>query len=69
MMTVLVPVKPPDVARHDRDIGGVAAFVLFGAFVLAMFFGVRFVRRRALEDRADRELREAIDEISRKEIR
>lgn len=58
-----IPVKPADVAQRDRDIGGAAAFVLFGAFVVALFFVVRRVKKRALEDRADRELQDEIDDL------
>ena len=60
-MTPTISVKPADVARHDRDIGGAAAFVLFGAFVVALFVVVRRVKHRAIEDRAERELKDEIE--------
>jgi len=60
-----IPTKPSDVAQRDRDVGGAAAFVLFGAFVVALFFVVRRVKHRALEDRADRELRDEIEDLER----
>jgi hypothetical protein len=59
----LVPWKPADVAQRDRDIGGVAAFVIFGAFVVALALAVRRFKKRALQDRADRELREEIEKL------
>ena len=58
-----IPTKPSDVAQRDRDVGGAAAFVLFGAFVVALFVVVRRVKKRALEDRADRELCDEIHEL------
>jgi len=66
MLAAVVPSKPADVARRDRDIGGVAAFGLFAAFVVAMFFAIRRLKKRALEDRADRELRDEIEDAARK---
>jgi hypothetical protein len=63
MIAAVVPVKPTDVARHDRDIGGVAAFVLFGAFLIALALAVRRFKKRALADRADRELRDEIEDL------
>ena len=60
-MITLVPTKPADVARRDRDIGGVAAFVLFGAFIVGLVVAVRRFKKRALQDRADRELRDEIE--------
>ena len=63
MTMVVVPAKPADVARHDRDIGGAGAFVLFGAFIVALFFVVRRVKKKALQERADRELRDEIEEL------
>lgn len=62
-MITVVPMKTPDVARHDRDIGGVAAFVLFAAFIVGLVVAVRRFKKRALQDRADRELRDAIEEL------
>jgi hypothetical protein len=59
----VVPTKPADVASRDRDIGGVAAFVLFGAFVVALALAVRRFKKRALRDRADRELRDEIEQL------
>lgn len=63
MMLAVVPRKPADVAAHDRDIGGAAAFVLFAAFVVALVVAVRRFKKRALQDRADRELREEIENL------
>jgi hypothetical protein len=60
----IVPMKPADVAARDRDIGGVAAFVLFGAFVVGLFVAVRRLKKRALEERADRQLRDEIDDLA-----
>ena len=65
--TIQPHVKPPEIASHDRDLGGTLAFVVFGAAVLALFFALRRVRHRALADRADRELRDAIDDVTKEE--
>ena len=62
-MIAIVPVKPAEVARRDRDIGGAAAFVLFGAFVVALLLAVRRFKKRALQERADRELRDEIESL------
>ena len=62
-MIALVPTKPADVARRDRDIGGAAAFVLFGVFIVALVIAVRRFKQRALLDRAERELRDEIEEL------
>jgi hypothetical protein len=63
----IVPVKPPEIAARDRDFGGVMVFAIFVFVVVGAFFAVRRVRARALSDRADRELREAIDDVTPKE--
>jgi hypothetical protein len=65
----VLPTKPADVARRDRDIGGVAAFVLLGAFIVALALAVRRLEKRALRDRADRELRDEIEDLGREERR
>ena len=62
-MIAVVPTKSADVARHDRDIGGVAAFVLFGAFIVGLVVAVRRFKQRALRDRAERELRDEIESL------
>ena len=62
-MIELVPTKPADVARHDRDIGGAAAFILFGAFIVGLVVAVRRFKKHALLDRAERELRDEIEEL------
>jgi len=63
-----VGVKPPEVARHDRDLGATLVFGLFGAAMIGLFFALRRIRARALSERADRELSEAIDEASKEDV-
>jgi hypothetical protein len=56
--------KSDDVARHDRDIGGVIVFAVFLVVVAGVLVGLRKIRARVLLERADRELREDIDRLS-----
>ncbi len=60
-----VPEKSPEIATHDRAIGFAAAITLCIAVLAAVAFGLRRLRRRAESDRAERELRESIDDLER----
>ncbi len=62
-MTHVAIEKSEDLVRHDRAVGGAIAFGVFVTIVIALAFGIRKVRARALADRAERELREHIDRL------
>ncbi len=58
-------VKPPEIASRDRDLGSALVFVVFGVAVVALLLALRRIRTRALVERADRELRDAIDDAGK----
>jgi hypothetical protein len=64
-VTLQPHVKPPELASRDRDLGSTLAFVVFGAALVTLFFVLRRVRSRALLDRADRELRDEIEDATK----
>ncbi len=66
-VTLQPHVKPPELASRDRDLGATLAFAVFGVVLVALFFALRRVRARALVDRADRELRDEIENVTTEE--